>query len=295
MSRGRGLPPTAAQSSHPTRLQSRPAGGRERLSEMVVRSSGGATTLMTVFGALVFPLSGCGVPTGQNIAGASSTLVNPLLGNTAAITAGCELYGAHCAHCHGASGRGNGEHSLGLMPPPADLVNAEALAKPDGHLFQRVWFGGQAPPYNSSMPAFSEVISHEQVWQSLAYVRALADGKTAVCADAEADHEHSHSPAAAAGSGAQQASAGTPAVGASAGAAGVSGSTGAGGPSVGAAGVPGQINAGGPSAVGSSAGAGGASSSMNTGGQTAGGPSAGRPSAGAMDHAGEGAAGAHEH
>lgn len=263
---------------------------------MVVRSSAGAAMLTTVLGTLVFPIQGCGVPTRQNIEGASSTLVNPLLGNPAAITAGCELYGAHCAHCHGASGRGDGEHSLKLMPPPANLVNAEALAKPDGHLFQRVWFGGQAPPYNSGMPAFSEVVSHEQVWQTLSYVRALADGKTAACGDTEANHEHSHgSTAAAAGSAptGTQAVAGTLApVGATAAAAGVSGSTNAVAPS---AGVAGWMNAGGQSAAGAKAGAGGASSPMNSGGQTAGGPSAGHPSAGSMDHAGEGAAGAHEH
>lgn len=247
-----------------------------------------------VLGALAVTSLGCGASPSQSVASASSALPNPQLGNAVAIAAGCQLYGAHCAHCHGVTGVGDGEHSADLTPQPASLVSAEALAKPDGHLFQRVWFGGQAPPYNSGMPAFSEVLTHDQVWQTLAYVRALGSGTDVTCADAEA--EHSHGPTVAAGTGAPAASAGTatppsaPSV-ASAGVGGSPVSTGSGGQSAGASGMAGSTNLG-----GRSAGSGGVDGLMNAGGRSAAGSSSsGPPTAGTAGHADEGAAGAHEH
>ena len=90
---------------------------------------------------------------------------------TRAILAGGDLYVAHCTKCHGDTGLGSGEAAGDLMPSPALL--AYLMEQPiaiDPYLLWTVSEGGVA--FGTKMPAFKDVLSKEQIWQIVAYLRA---------------------------------------------------------------------------------------------------------------------------
>jgi len=85
---------------------------------------------------------------------------NPLPVNATIARAGEELYAEHCQRCHGADALGKG-----FAP---DLV-ASAGENEDGTLYWWVTTGGGS----LSMPAFSSVLSDDEVWQILTYLEYL--------------------------------------------------------------------------------------------------------------------------
>jgi mono/diheme cytochrome c family protein len=90
---------------------------------------------------------------------------------TQAIMAGGDLYVANCTKCHGDTGLGNGEAAGDLAPSPALL--AYLMDQPiaiDPYLLWTISEGGVA--FGTAMPAFKDVLSKEQIWQILAYLRA---------------------------------------------------------------------------------------------------------------------------
>lgn len=87
------------------------------------------------------------------------------------LRAGATLYGRHCASCHGPNGYGAEDDRQSLLPSPALL--AFLMQKPiavDEYLLWSIADGGVA--FDSAMPAFREVLSREQIWQIVAYMRA---------------------------------------------------------------------------------------------------------------------------
>jgi len=90
---------------------------------------------------------------------------------TRAIAAGGPLYLAHCQQCHGESGLGNGELAMSLTPSPALL--AYLVQQPiavDQYLLWTISEGGQA--FGTAMPAFKKVLSQDEIWEIVAYLRA---------------------------------------------------------------------------------------------------------------------------
>jgi mono/diheme cytochrome c family protein len=88
-----------------------------------------------------------------------------------AITAGGEVYRANCIACHGAKGRGDGDAGLDLLPSPALL--SEMMDKQgtvDEYLLWTISEGGQA--FDTSMPAYKDRLTENQIWQVIAYLRA---------------------------------------------------------------------------------------------------------------------------
>jgi mono/diheme cytochrome c family protein len=84
------------------------------------------------------------------------------------------LFVRHCASCHGERGAGDGEAGAALNPPPANLAFAgrRPIAS-DGYLFWTIAEGGV--PVGSAMPPFDGVLADEEIWQIIAYVRALQE------------------------------------------------------------------------------------------------------------------------
>ncbi len=89
-----------------------------------------------------------------------------------AIVAGAGLYPGQCAGCHGAEGHGDGPAASGLGVPPADLTAAHLWMHEDGEMFWWLAHGIEAPGGGVAMPGFSQVLSAEQVWALIDYVRA---------------------------------------------------------------------------------------------------------------------------
>jgi len=102
------------------------------------------------------------VPVSSEYAG----LTNPL--GTDAAAEGAEIFGTHCATCHGPQGHGDGPAGQALNPKPRDLAKLQTTAG-DDFLFWRISEGKPG----TSMIAFRGVLSEEQIWQVVSFIRTL--------------------------------------------------------------------------------------------------------------------------
>lgn len=91
---------------------------------------------------------------------------NPLGADAA--TAGAEIFATNCASCHGEKGYGDGPAGAALDPAPKNLVEVAALAG-DDYLYWRVNTGKEG----TAMVAWKGVLTDEQIWQAVAYIRTL--------------------------------------------------------------------------------------------------------------------------
>lgn len=87
------------------------------------------------------------------------------------IASGSKLYSEHCASCHGKAGMGDGDAGRELSPPPARLsyfVRMPMAA--DDYLLWAISEGGI--PFGTGMPAFKDMLSTDEIWRMIAYMRA---------------------------------------------------------------------------------------------------------------------------
>jgi mono/diheme cytochrome c family protein len=89
-----------------------------------------------------------------------------------AIADGAALYPTHCAGCHGPDGKGDGPAAKGLALPPADLTAGHLWAHSDGEMFWWLTHGIDGPEGGLAMPGFGGVLSEDQRWSLIDYVRA---------------------------------------------------------------------------------------------------------------------------
>jgi mono/diheme cytochrome c family protein len=92
---------------------------------------------------------------------------NPVPANESSIAAGRKTYFEQCVDCHGSAGRGDGRCAKDLEPPPEDLAGPAVVEQSDGALFWKI-SEGRAP-----MPAFEKLMSEEDRWNVINYVRTL--------------------------------------------------------------------------------------------------------------------------
>ena len=98
----------------------------------------------------------------------ANELKNPLSSSAMVENKGHELFNLYCSSCHGETGHGDGAAGhQGVGPKPADLHDDRIQNQTDGALFWKVNTG------RGTMPAFKEVISEEQKWQLITYIRKL--------------------------------------------------------------------------------------------------------------------------
>ncbi len=82
--------------------------------------------------------------------------------------AGKEIFTTNCESCHGATGVGDGTAGVALDPKPANLVTFVPQVGND-YLFWRINTGKDG----TSMVAWAGVLTEEQIWQVIAYIRTL--------------------------------------------------------------------------------------------------------------------------
>ena len=82
--------------------------------------------------------------------------------------AGKDVYTVNCESCHGVSGRGDGPAGLALDPQPRNLPEFIPQVGND-YLFWRVNTGVEG----TSMVSWAGVLTEEQIWNAIAYVRTL--------------------------------------------------------------------------------------------------------------------------
>jgi mono/diheme cytochrome c family protein len=99
--------------------------------------------------------------------GAKSTVGNDRL----TIEAGASLYAQRCASCHGRQGMGDGDAPRSLLPSPALL--AFVIQRPisvDEYLLWSIAEGRKQ--FDTEMPAFKTILTRDEIWQIIAYMRA---------------------------------------------------------------------------------------------------------------------------
>jgi len=95
---------------------------------------------------------------------------NPLQASPGAIEAGKQAFGSYCVSCHGRDGQNTGVPFAGSIDPPIPLLSSRAVQDyTDGQL-KRVIEAGIAP---SGMPAAKGILSDEEIWQIVIYIRHL--------------------------------------------------------------------------------------------------------------------------
>ena len=81
---------------------------------------------------------------------------------------GHQVFNLYCSSCHGATGHGDGPAGRqGTGPTPANFHADRVQGQTDGALFWKVNAG------RGNMPSFKEVLSDEQKWQVISYIRKL--------------------------------------------------------------------------------------------------------------------------
>jgi len=103
---------------------------------------------------------------------------NPVAFSAESVKAGKQVYLANCKSCHGDLTKDNG---LPLLPKPTDLALQAFLDKnSDGSIYYKITDG------QATMPTFKSILSDEQRWNIVNYVRSFdANHKTEAAAPAE--------------------------------------------------------------------------------------------------------------
>src|SRR4051794_1974213 len=81
---------------------------------------------------------------------------------------GQQLYMLYCWSCHGKTGKGDGAAGRSLDQKPANFHDVRIKKEPDGALFWKMSTG------KGTMPSFKDVLSEEERWSLVSYIRKLA-------------------------------------------------------------------------------------------------------------------------
>ena len=95
------------------------------------------------------------------------------------VALGERVYAAYCGSCHGAAleGQPNWRQRLptGRLPAPPHDATGHTWHHPDALLFRITRDGPAAygsAPYPSDMPAFDDILSDEEIWAVLAFIKS---------------------------------------------------------------------------------------------------------------------------
>ena len=125
---------------------------------------------------IALTLAACGTSTITTDPSATATLepvpaeyagkTTPLSADAA--TAGTTVFNTNCSACHGPQGHGDGPAGASLDPTPKNLVELSQVAS-DDYFFWRISTGRSG----TAMVAWKGVLTDEQIWQVIAYIRNL--------------------------------------------------------------------------------------------------------------------------
>ena len=97
----------------------------------------------------------------------SAKKINPVASSPEALKAGKKIFTRQCLSCHGALGKGDGAAAADLAVKPRDLTAPAVLTQTDGELFWKITTG------RKPMTAFETLLTEEQRWQVILYIRTL--------------------------------------------------------------------------------------------------------------------------
>ena len=99
--------------------------------------------------------------------------------NAELVAMGRQVYASQCAACHGANLEGQpnwrSRKADGRLPAPPHDASGHTWHHDDNSLFRLTKFGLAAvvgQPYETDMPIYEDVLSDEQIWAVLAYIKS---------------------------------------------------------------------------------------------------------------------------
>ncbi len=126
--------------------------------------------VLLAIGAVI--LTACGgsqadaTPTLVTVPAEFAGKTNPLGADAA--TDGAKVFQVNCEPCHGPQGRGDGPAGAALDPKPRNLSDFVPNVE-DDYLFWRINTGSPG----TSMAPWAGILTEDQIWQVIAFVRTL--------------------------------------------------------------------------------------------------------------------------
>jgi len=106
----------------------------------------------------------------RNVTVGGKSQVNPVPATHPNIDAGRNAFGYYCVACHGRDGQNTGVPFAASMGPPVpSIASPEVQAYSDGQLKWIIEHG----VFPSGMPASKGLLSDQEMWQIVRYLRAL--------------------------------------------------------------------------------------------------------------------------
>ncbi len=97
---------------------------------------------------------------------------SPVAASTDALAAGKKVYTKECLSCHGSRGLGDGPGTKDMQKKPVSFTSPATAAQSDGELFWMITTG------RKPMPTYEKLLTEEQRWQVILYIRSLKEQKT---------------------------------------------------------------------------------------------------------------------
>jgi len=92
---------------------------------------------------------------------------------------GAEIYGAACAACHGADGRGNPPSVVGFDVPLPDFSDCSfASVEPDADWLAVTHRGGPARAFDRRMPAFGDALTEAEMLGAITHIRSFCRSRS---------------------------------------------------------------------------------------------------------------------
>lgn len=110
--------------------------------------------------------SNYGTPSADGIPSEYAGRTNPF--GEESVPAGAKVFKDYCSACHGETGHGDGSAGASLEPRPKNLAAFQSQVG-DDYLFWRISTGKPG----TAMVAWKGVLTDEQIWQVIAFIRTL--------------------------------------------------------------------------------------------------------------------------
>jgi putative copper export protein/mono/diheme cytochrome c family protein/peroxiredoxin len=125
---------------------------------------------VVALGGTLFVCGGVGALTSISIEAYPDTYRRPSVPyQTISVAAGAQLFQTHCTDCHGTSGHGDGPSASAVIPA-ANLTEPHTALHTAGDMFWWLTHG------KNSMPGFAAVLSEDERWDLINFLRTLSAG-----------------------------------------------------------------------------------------------------------------------